>query len=217
MLSQLNLDSIINLNTLNFVSLSNHLVLMYSYLNGQTIIIPITPNPILSSQAVFMSGPLTLYTDNFLNCLISTDYDFLWVRSQTDSTQWNYQQFSTTLPISQRDQLQALISNAQYISFDGPSAMIVSKNVGNSKGSVSNVLYDPVNSPYFTIVDSLLNSVDLSQLGFSNSITNGTSSYESSFKCNCVGLEVDRLECYAGPLKCISITKSMRMDCTKAS
>lgn len=81
MLSQLNLDTIMNLNTLNFVSLSNHLVIMYSILNGQTIIIPITTNTIQSSQAVIMTGTPTLYTDNWKNCLIVTDYDFLWTRS----------------------------------------------------------------------------------------------------------------------------------------
>lgn len=59
------------------------------------------------------------------------------------------------------------MSNAQFISFDQHYAMVVSQNVGSQQqGSLTSVLYDDSTAPYFTIVDKLTNSIDLSQLNF---------------------------------------------------
>lgn len=136
-----------NLDTLQFLSLENGVDIMLSYLNGETIVVPLTYDSIQPQKAIRFSGKPTVFSDNWRNALIITDNDFLWIRTikntNSNTLLWTYKLFSSTRPLQQRDQLLSIMSNAAYISFDGKYAMIVSENVGsNHQGSLTSVLYD---------------------------------------------------------------------------
>lgn len=90
-----------NLDTLKFLSLENGVDIMLSYLNGETIVVPLTYEAIQPQKAIRLSGKPTVFSDNWRNALIITDNDFLWIRTIYDNsnTLWTYKLFSSTRPL----------------------------------------------------------------------------------------------------------------------
>lgn len=94
-----------NLDTLEFLSLENGVDIMLSYLNGETIVVPLTYDGIQPQKAIRFAGKPTVFSDNWRNALIITDNDFLWMRtikntnSNSNTLLWTYKLFSSTRPL----------------------------------------------------------------------------------------------------------------------
>ncbi len=121
--AELGVDSILTASTLEFTHL-NGLVLAHSLKSGVTNILPFDSETIDVSDAVQITGTPSIHTDDYKNFVAITAAELIWIRV-TDSGFESVKLSTTSLNSTVKSSILSIFNQAQWVSFDGNSAIVI--------------------------------------------------------------------------------------------